>query len=119
MQNQLASPHDLPTAFKANQTLSLFDFPFRKLTNPADNRSAVESDNRQLAGWAGVVYRRFLDIAAGSAIDDGSEETGPAAFSLNGLKVRQVTQRNTPTVINSVFNVRNFWDGRASSVFTG
>src|SRR5262249_28380522 len=30
-----------------------------------------------------------------------------------------VTQRNTPTVINAVFYFRNFWDGRASNIFTG
>ena len=27
--------------------------------------------------------------------------------------MRQVTARNTPTVINAVFYLRNFWDGRA------
>ena len=30
-----------------------------------------------------------------------------------------MTPRNTPTVINAVFNVRNLWDGRASDIFTG
>jgi hypothetical protein len=38
-------------------------------------------------------------------------------FSLGGIKVRQVTSRNAPTVINAVFNLRNFWDGRASNIF--
>lgn len=32
---------------------------------------------------------------------------------------RQVTGRNTPTVIGAVFNQFNFWDGRASPVFNG
>ena len=43
----------------------------------------------------------------------------PAASTLAGLNLRQVTPRNTPTVINAVFNVRNLWDGRASDIFTG
>ena len=30
-----------------------------------------------------------------------------------------VTTRNAGSVINAVYNVRNFWDGRASSIFTG
>jgi len=37
----------------------------------------------------------------------------------NGVHVRQVTARNTPSVINAVYNFRNFWDGRANNVFTG
>jgi len=36
-----------------------------------------------------------------------------------GLKIRQATTRNTPSVINAVFHPRNFHDGRASHVFTG
>jgi len=36
---------------------------------------------------------------------------------LGALKVRQVTSRNAPSVINAVFNQRNFWDGRASDMF--
>jgi cytochrome c peroxidase len=32
---------------------------------------------------------------------------------------RQVTGRNSPSVINSIFNHRNFWDGRANAVFNG
>ena len=42
-----------------------------------------------------------------------------SAPHVNGLKVRQVTSRNTPSVINAAFNVRNLHDGRASHVFTG
>jgi cytochrome c peroxidase len=118
-QNQLASPHDAPNEVKPNQVLTLADFPFRKLSNPANNRSTVERNNRQVAGSAGVVYRRFVDVPSGSASDDFVEELGPVAFTLNGVKVRQVTARNTPSVINALFNVLNFWDGRASNVFTG
>ena len=35
------------------------------------------------------------------------------------MSIRQVTTRNAPSVVNAVFNFRNFWDGRASNVFTG
>ena len=34
-------------------------------------------------------------------------------------KTRRVEPRNTPTVINAVFNHRQFWDGRAENVFNG
>jgi cytochrome c peroxidase len=40
-------------------------------------------------------------------------------FSLNGKNLRQVTGRNAPSVINAVFNHRNFHDGRAQAEFNG
>src|SRR6185312_3418074 len=61
----------------------------------------------------------FADAAAGDAADTGLDLSDLPTFTAGGLNVRQVTLRNTPTVINSVFNYRTFWDGRASNIFTG
>jgi cytochrome c peroxidase len=33
--------------------------------------------------------------------------------------VRQVPPRNTPSALNAVYNMRNFWDGRADTFFNG
>ena len=41
------------------------------------------------------------------------------SFHANGLIYRKVEPRQTPTNINAVFNVRQFWDGRANSQFNG
>jgi cytochrome c peroxidase len=54
-----------------------------------------------------------------STSDHGSDFADTPAFSIAGVNVRQVTVRNAPSVINAVFNFRNFWDGRASNIFTG
>ena len=35
------------------------------------------------------------------------------------VNVRRVAPRNTPSVINAVFNLHNFWDGRANFHFNG
>jgi len=35
------------------------------------------------------------------------------------LNTRKVTGRNTPSVVDAVFNYRNFWDGRAQNVCNG
>ena len=43
---------------------------------------------------------------------DGPFGTGPVKF-------RMIEPRHTPTTINAVFNRRQFWDGRANSVFNG
>src|SRR5262249_39347045 len=114
-QNQFSNPNG---PFEANHTQVLSDFPFRMFADPADNRSAVIRDSAQRAGSAGVFRRLFSGLAdAGS--EDGSDMADLPAFRSGGLNVRQVTQRNTPSVIDAVFNVRNTWDGRASDIFTG
>jgi cytochrome c peroxidase len=75
------------------------------------------------AGWrvgsAGIVPRQLLAIGQGGMPDTGSDITGSEYQSLHGLNVRQVGARNAPSVINSVYYFRRFWDGRASPVFTG
>jgi len=48
---------------------------------------------------------------------DGTTTGNP--FHTNGLIHRKVEPRQTPTVINAVFNFRQFWDGRANSQFNG
>ena len=117
--NQMADPQHAAVGVRPNLTLTTDDFPFHAFANPLDNSSAVVRDRRLVVGSAGVVQRTFVDVTDGSAVDEGADRGGPGVFSLGGVKVRQVTSRNTPTVINAVFYVRNFWDGRASAFFTG
>src|SRR6185436_6303937 len=81
--------------------------------------SAVLRDAPAIAGSGGLFRRIFVDIVPGSAADSGFDASDIPAFSLSGVNVRQVGTRNTPSVINAVFNFRNFWDGRASHLFTG
>ena len=115
--NQIANPASSTAAVRPNTTLTLGDFPFHAFANPNANSSAVTRDRRDVVGSAGVVRRTFAGISDFSATDVGAD-SGPAGpFILGGLKVRQVTSRNTPSVINAVFNLRNFWDGRANNVF--
>lgn len=49
----------------------------------------------------------------------GELRIDPDGFRVADLSVRRVEPRNTPSVINAVFNCRNFWDGRASHELTG
>jgi cytochrome c peroxidase len=114
--NQIAGPQTSTTSVRPNQSVAIGDFPFHAFANPNDNNSAPTRDRRDVVGSAGVVKRGFVAVADGSAADLGSD--GDAGrFSLGGIKVRQVTSRNTPTVINAIFYLRNFWDGRAHDIF--
>jgi cytochrome c peroxidase len=115
VQNQLAPPHVVGTgdAIRANATVTLEDFPFRKLTNPLDRNSQPLRNSRQVFGSAGVVRREYAGFHPGLHHEDAIESEAAAPFAIGGSKTRQVTSRNTPSVINAVYYVRNFWDGRA------
>ena len=114
LQNQLSGPDAV-----VNRLLVSLDFPFRKLSNTGNNRSTVLSDKRQVTGSMGVVAKAFVQVDAGNDLDLSSAVSFPSPFMPNGVHIRQVTGRNSPSVINAVYNVRNFWDGRASNIFTG
>jgi cytochrome c peroxidase len=115
--NQVAGPANSPDVGRANTTLTSGDFPFHAFANPTNSASAATRSRRDVVGSAGIAQRVFVDIADQSAVESGADAGSPGAFSVGGLKVRQVTSRNSPSVINAVFNLRNFWAGRANSVF--
>ena len=115
--NQIAGPATSSAAVRPNTTVTTGDFPFHAFVNANDNGSAPLRDRRDVLGSAGIAKRTFVDVADGRATDLGADTGELGAFVLGGLKVRQVTSRNAPSVINAVFNLRNFWDGRASNIF--
>src|SRR5262245_44185737 len=92
-----------------NRALGALDFPLTR---------SVTSDNDNIVGSQGVRKANF----AGFNNKTGAEQTTvvpDSMFNVGGVNVRQVTGKNTPSVINAVFNHRNFWNGRAQSEFNG
>ena len=59
------------------------------------------------------------DVVSSQGVHHLGEGPDPLGFAVDGLNTRRVEPRNTPTVINAVFNHRQFWDGRAEAVFNG
>lgn len=118
VQNILGTPVSGAGTVTVNQSVTASGFPFHQLANIASNTSTVVRDLKQVAGSPGVFARTFLGVTPGSAGEIGADVAGGAS-SLGGVNVRQVGNRNAPSVINAVLNVRNFWDGRASRLFTG
>ncbi len=102
----------------ANSTITSRDFPFHLKSDPNKQESSVERDCDDVLGSAGVPMRNFVGVTPGEAVDQGTIVADPT-FNVGGLNVDQVTGRNAPTVINAVFNVRQFWDGRADFNFNG
>jgi cytochrome c peroxidase len=101
-----------------NSVLQPADFPFHKLADPNNASSQVLRDTNDVAGSQGVSLTKFIDIVPGSAVDKVEVVPDPV-FNVQGINVRQVTERNTPSTINAVFNHRQFWDGRAQNEFNG
>jgi len=78
---------------------------------PFGQRGALDpaTDNNDVVGSQGMPFFN----------DDDNHVRDADGFSDARGNYRRVTGRNAPTVINAVFNHRQFWDGRASSTFNG
>lgn len=116
----------------ANYILSEHDFPFHDKADPADRDSPTLFDTDDVLGSQGVLNAEFhsLELDGRSRIgeDPGDnvdcEPVGDLIFNVGDdfhpdTRVRRVTPRSTPTMINAALNHRNFWDGRANHVFNG
>jgi cytochrome c peroxidase len=99
-----------------NYTLRVGDFPFHQLSNINDRESIVQHDSNDIVSSQGVynsVFGQQLFIFEKNTLaPDG-------VFQVGGVETRRVEPRNTPSIINAALNFRNFWDGRANSVFNG
>jgi cytochrome c peroxidase len=106
------------------------DFPFHEVADPLDtsymNREVL-FDTDDPVGSIGTFHATY----AGSPAPDYSlpNATGtfdaalPASidpvFSIGGKNTRSNGPRQAATMINAVFNFRQFWDGRADNNFNG
>ncbi len=102
------------------------DFPFFKVSNP-DFRptdplnpglSTVLRNVNDVVSSPGVPLTGFQNVRLGQTTDAGRTQRD-GIFARDGRNVRRVAGRNTPSVINAVFNFANFWDGRAHHFFNG
>jgi cytochrome c peroxidase len=67
----------------------------------------------------GMLFTFFNGILPGNPVDIGTPLQDPVFNVRGNFSVRAVEHRNTPSIINAVFNFTNFWDGRANPYFTG
>jgi len=93
-------------------------FPLHLLADAGDRDSAVLRTTDDVVSSQGVTLAEFVSVDRGAQSDHGALVDDPV-FNVNSINVRRVEPRNTPTMINAVFNHRNFWDGRADNIFNG
>jgi cytochrome c peroxidase len=107
-----------------NETLTREDFPLVKViqevTPMADGSIGPGAHNsNDVVGSMGMFFTSFEGVLPGQPVDLGTPLQDPV-FNVGGqVSVRGVEHRNTPSIINAVFNHTNFWDGRANPYFTG
>ncbi|MDX1979232.1 MAG: RICIN domain-containing protein [Bryobacteraceae bacterium] len=101
-----------------NNSMKRADFPFHTLSNPSDRNSTVTYETKDVMGSSGVAARDYMASAPGASEDACAERIDPV-FSTGAANFRRVSARHAPTVINAVFNLRNFSDGRANPLFNG
>jgi cytochrome c peroxidase len=118
------------------------DFPFHKVADP-NNRYSVTSDVNDVSGSQGVFATNMGNVllkhtdaygrpskgnmpGGATTSVENTVSTPDPVFSFPDpvkanqlLNTRKTTGRNTPSVVNAVFNYRNFWDGRAQNVCNG
>jgi cytochrome c peroxidase len=93
-------------------------FPTTVFADPSSRFSPILRDLDDIAGSQGVLRQILIDVDTGAQVELCDPLPEPV-FEGNGRAWRQVTGRNPPTTINAVFNIRNFWDGRANPWFNG
>jgi len=89
-----------------NHQLGDSDFPLTRLFDPGV-RGALDPTTDS------------NDAVSSQGIHHPGDEEDPQGFFIGMANTRRVEPRNTPSMINAVFNHRQFWDGRAENVFNG
>ncbi|MGZ4960470.1 MAG: cytochrome c peroxidase, partial [Methylomonas sp.] len=102
-----------------NHTLSLSDFPLHQTSDPLHKGGSVIRTTDDVISSAGTFSGEFTGASRLSGSADDCNRSPDPIYHINAAGTRRVEPRNTPTVINAVFNYRNFWDGRANNIFNG
>jgi cytochrome c peroxidase len=102
-----------------NHTLSQSDFPFHQRENPLFDTSPVTHDSDDVISSSGTFSGIYQSSSRVDTAEDQCNRSADPVFHAGALGTRRVQPRNTPTVLNAIFNHRSFWDGRANNVFNG
>jgi len=103
----------------SNYTLKKSDFPFHQRENPVSTLSPITFNLDDVSSSSGTFSGEFNTVNRTEISNDDCSRSADSIFHVANTGTRRVEPRNTPTVINSIFNHRNFWDGRANNIFNG
>lgn len=103
----------------SNHNLSINDFPFHQRQNPLNHTSPVTHNSDDVSSSSGTFSGTYINSQRVAEANDNCVRSADPIFHVGAKGTRRVEPRNTPTVINTIFNHRSFWDGRANNVFNG
>jgi cytochrome c peroxidase len=122
--------------FGPNYEVTSADFPINDWFRPTeltprgpgvtifDEFANVSRDTNDIMASQGVRFNVFCGVTPGNPVECGTalpdifNTVTPGFLNPDG-RVRRAMPRNSPTMINAVFNFDNLWDGKASFVFNG
>ncbi len=102
-----------------NYTLSAADFPSFDYHDPLLQSSGISFTSDDVVGSAGTFSGEYASVNQFSGMNDQCKRAADPIFHIGAVGSRRVEPRNAPSVINAVFNHRNFWDGRANNIYNG
>lgn len=102
-----------------NTSLKRNDFPFYQIDDPMNPTGVPIYNSDDVVSSAGTFGGAYRDVEWFQEKNDTCDRGAAPVFHVGAIGTRKVAVRNTPTVINAVFNFRNFWDGRANNIFNG
>ena len=103
-----------------NYTMTRNDFPLVQYPNPLDKTNTEPSYyTDDVMSSAGTFSGEFKGANRFNGKNDVCDRSADPIFHVGSTGTRRVEPRNTPTIINDIFNFRNFWDGRANNIFNG
>ncbi len=103
-----------------NYTVTLADFPLLQYPNPLDKTNSLPTFiTDDVVSSAGTFSGEFKGVTQFNGMNDTCDRSADPIFHVGITGTRRVEPRNAPTVINTGFNHRNFWDGRANNIFNG
>jgi cytochrome c peroxidase len=109
------SGHHLSSNYQLQQS----DFPFHQRENPVSELSPVIFNSDDVVSSSGTFGGEFEKVERSDSDNDQCARAADSIFHVNSVGTRRIEPRNTPTIINSIYNHRNFWDGRANNIFNG
>ena len=102
-----------------NYSLKASDFPLFRLEDPENRKSKITFSTDDVVSSSGTFLGQFKQANPSGDSRDACDSVADDLFHVGKANTRRVSVRNAPTVFNSIYNFRNFWDGRANNLFNG
>jgi cytochrome c peroxidase len=89
------------------------------MKSPAASNKGPKSQHQPAPTTVGTAAGQLTSLETDTSTPDAVFSYPDQSDAAKLINTRRTTGRNTPSVVDAVFNYRNFWDGRAQNVCNG